>query len=59
MGIKYIQPRKPVQNSLIERFNRSYRQKLLNAYLFELLEQIRVVTEQWMNHYNEKDSMSH
>jgi putative transposase len=52
--IKYIQPGNPVQNSLIERFNRSYRQEVLNAYLFESFSQLGVLSEEWMEHYNGK-----
>ena len=48
----YIQPGKPVQNSFIERFNRTYRQEILGAYLFEDLSQVSALTEEWINLYN-------
>ena len=36
--IVYIQPAKPAINPDIERFNRSYRQEILDIYLFESIE---------------------
>ena len=50
--IQYIQPGKPMQNGFIERFNRTYRQDVLDANLFEDIMQVRVLTEEWMDDYN-------
>lgn len=50
--IKYIQPGKPMQNAFIERFNRSFREEVLDAYLFEELSQVKILSEQWMEDYN-------
>ena len=51
--IKYIQPGSPVQNAFIERFNRYFREDVLDAYWFENLEQLRVIIEKWRTDYNE------
>ncbi len=50
--LKYIQPGKPVQNAFIERFNRIFREDVLDAYWFEDLEQLRIIIEKWRYDYN-------
>ena len=43
--IKYIQPGKPIQNAYVERFNRHYREDILDAYTFERLDDVKELSE--------------
>ena len=48
----FIQPGRPMQNGIVERFNRTYRDEVLDCYVFETLTEVRRMTAEWINRYN-------
>jgi putative transposase len=52
--LEFIKPGKPMQNGFIERFNRSYREAVLDMFVFQTLNEVREQTESWLREYNEE-----
>ena len=52
--LEFIKPGKPMQNGFIERFNRSYREAVLDMFVFQTLNEVREQTEKWLKEYNEE-----
>lgn len=50
--LEFIKSGRPMQNGFIERFNRSYREAVLNMYIFETLDDVKTETEKWLDVYN-------
>jgi len=48
---QYNQPGKPMQNGFIERFNRLYREAILDV-VFMYQEEVRYLTSEWIEEYN-------
>ena len=54
MRLDFIAPGKPTQNSYVERFNRTYRDEILDLYLCSSLSEVRDLTNEWMKEYDEE-----
>ena len=54
-GVKllYIEPGKPNQNAFVERFNRSFREEVLDANQFNALADVQAIADDWLADYND------
>ena len=48
----YAEPGKPMQNGYVERFNRTFREDVLDAYLFTSISQYQIVADEIIADYN-------
>jgi putative transposase len=47
-----FQKGKPQHNAIIERFNRTHREDILDANIFRTLDNLRDLTQTWLEEYN-------
>ena len=53
ISLEHIKPGTPTQNAYVERFNRHFREDVLDAYLFNSLAQVNIICEKWKEDYND------
>jgi len=51
--LEHIKPGTPTQNAYVERFNRHFREDVLDAYIFGSLQQVNIICDKWRNDYND------
>lgn len=49
-----IAPGHPEQNAIIERFNRTYREAVLDAEIFSDIDKAKALSNNWLTYYNEQ-----
>ena len=54
--IHYIQPGKPAQNGFVERFNRTFREEVLDMNWFYSLQEVKAISNHWLTVYNQERS---
>ena len=54
IALNHIPPGKPQKNGFVERFNRSFREDVLDCYVFDSLHEVREIAWQWQLEYNEQ-----
>lgn len=50
----YSRPGKPMENGYVERFNRTFREDVLDAFYFNTVGQFNIIAEKWSDDYNDK-----
>jgi len=53
IALNYIEHGEPNQSAYIERFNWTFRTEVLDAYLFNSIEQVQAIADGWLTEYNE------
>ena len=49
----YSAPGRPMENGYVERFNKTFREDILDAYIFSSIGQFNSLAEEWRKDYNE------